>query len=110
VGKMAKTSSNAGNLPTTTIQHTTFVHRIFLVRTKLIQKANTFSKMTTLSTTWFSQFAESILEIFIGKLGKTMLVREISLSALLPGAVVSCKELQIAQNQSCWKEDNARFP
>ncbi len=44
------------------------------------------------------------------KIGKTVLVIEISLSALLPEIAVSCTELRIAQDQPCWKEDNVGFP
>ncbi len=68
-----KTIPNAGNSPTTTIRHTTFAYRIFPVRTTVIHKAGDFSKMASLSTTWFSWFARSIFKptrIHTKKLGK----------------------------------------
>ena len=87
--------------------------RIFPIRTMSFQKAGSFSKMESLSTTWFSWFAESTSEptgIRTRKLGKTILIVEISPSALLLEATVSCTELRITQGQSCWKEDSACFP
>jgi hypothetical protein len=107
--KAKKTSLNVGNLPTTAIRHTIFAHKIFPIRPTMIQKSSSFSKMVSLSTTWFSQFAESVSEP-TEKLGKTVLIIEISSNALLPEAITSRTELQIAQNLSCWKEDNASFP
>ena len=77
------------------------------------QKAGSFSKMASLSTTWFSRLAESTsepIEIRIEKLGKTILIVETSPSSLLLKVVVSYTELKITQGQSCWKEDSACFP
>ena len=113
MGKTTKTNQNAGNLPTMAIRHTTFEHRIFSIHAISFHKASSFSKMVSLSTTWFSRFTESIsepIEIRTGKLGKTILVTEINPSVLLPKTTISCTELRIAHGQSCWKEDNACFP
>ena len=65
---MAKTSSNAGNSPTTAI--TTFAHRILRICTKLIQKASKFSKNARFSTRTISRFAKStssLAGIFVKK-------------------------------------------
>jgi hypothetical protein len=54
--------------------------------------------------TWLSWFVESISEptrIDTEKLGKTILIAEISPSALFLEAVVSYTELRIVQGQSC---------
>jgi hypothetical protein len=63
-------------------------------------KVGIFLKMVSSSTTWFSRFAERIskpIGIRIEKLRKTVLIAEISPSALLPKVVVSCTKLRIAQ-------------
>ena len=103
-GKTTKTSQNSGNSPMTSIQRTTFTHRIFPICTMSFQKAGSFSKMTSLSMTWLSWFVASISEptrIGTKKLGKTVLIAEISPNALFLEAIVSYTELRIAQGQSC---------
>jgi hypothetical protein len=59
-GKTAKVRINARNLSIMAICHTTFVHKFLGIHTKVIQKANTFSKKARFSTTWSSRFAISI--------------------------------------------------
>jgi hypothetical protein len=56
------------------------------------------SKMASLYMKWFSRFAKSMSEvtrIFTRKLGKTILVTEIRLSALLPEAAVCYTKLRL---------------
>jgi hypothetical protein len=113
VGKTMKTSQNAGKLPTTTIRRITFTPRIFPIHTMSFQKADTFLKKATLSTTRFFRFVKSISEligILARKLGKTIMNVEISLTALLLKAAVSCTEVRIAQGLFYWKLDNVGFP
>ena len=76
------------------------------------QKANSFSKRETSSTTRFFWFVKSISELIgicAGKLGKTILNVEINPTALLPEVVVSYTKVRIAQGQFRWKVDNAGF-
>jgi hypothetical protein len=77
------------------------------------QKASAFSKRATSSTTSFFWFVKSISELTVTharKLGKIILNAEISLTALLPEAAISCTEVRIAQGQFRWKVDIADFP
>jgi hypothetical protein len=112
-GKTTKTSQSARKLPTMVIQRTTFAHRIFPILTMSFQKASAFSNRATSSTTRFFRFIKSISEltgILTIKLGKTILNVEISPTALLSEAAVSCTEVRIVKGQFHWKVGNASFP
>ena len=85
-GKTTKISQSVRKLPTTTIQRTTFAHRVFPILTMSFQKACTFSKMATLFTTRFFRLFKSLSEltrIRAEKLGKTILNAENYPTALL---------------------------